>query len=150
MILRELFLAVTLILTMLPSIVHSQQGSIENIGFAYGVYAARSPIFSQAEELFKSKNYDSIQLLLESSSTADQLVGATLCTQLQEDEKITLTDSQKQRILDIENSSEMIKFRYGCTCNEVISLSDYFSGKNPCDFRVYMRRWKKRLAERYY
>ena len=141
---------ITFVLFILSTLLSFAQSDIESIGFSYGYSGGRSTLIGEAEQKIEQKDYQSIIELLKSTSIADQFIGSILCTLLAENDKIVLTENQSEKILLIQMSSEVLEFRAGCTCQDRLSLANYFSGKNPCRFRSAMASWMTRLTDDYF
>jgi hypothetical protein len=122
---------------------------VESISFAQGFAGMRSLVLINTENHIQFGEYEKTLLLLESSSVADNLVGAIICGRLSEDKKLALTDDQIEKINLIKESEEELSFNFGCTCQYVISLKDYFTGQNPCNFRDSMNDWILGLIQKY-
>lgn len=125
-----------------------ERESVESISFAQGFAAFRSQILISAEEDLQKGNYAEIISLLDAHSVSNRFVGAVLCEYLEKEAKIVLTIKQMEKINDIKQSSDQLSFNFGCTCRSVLSLKEYFEGKDACSFRQSMARWMEETIEK--
>lgn len=138
----------TLVFYMNSAQAQEEKHPRESISFAQGFTGAKSTVLVTSEKEYKLGNYSSIIDLLYSPSVSAQFVGSILCNQLVNESKIVLTSNQFNRITEIRNSAALLTFYSGCTCQELISLKEYFSGANPCSFRDSLNYWLNTLNEK--
>lgn len=119
----------------------------ESISFAQGIAAGRSRVLISAETYIKEKKYKKVIALLDSRAISDQLVGAILCQQLHDRGMIHLTRRQNEKIKEIQQSENQLSFNFGCTCQSILSLKDYFDGKYSCNFDQSMSEWMDEIFE---
>lgn len=132
-------ITILIILISLSSL--SQESSDEKIiSFGYGFAGFRSKVIMEMESLIDSSDYTKIVALLNSNDLKEKFLSSIVCLKLVELEIVVLSEEELNIIDSIQNSSEKLNFRFGCTCSTTIGLDSYFQGENPCSFKDDIKR----------
>ncbi len=109
------------------------------VGFACFYQGRKSEPVVVVSEVWKSKNYVKLKLLLFSSKPAEKYLATLLCLKLKGEGNIKLSNEELNQIVKNKISNKVISFCDGCTQREEFTLSQLFNDKMELSIDVEKR-----------
>ncbi len=126
--LRRIFIIIILIGTSTHSYAQENIDEDEMVGFACYYSGSSSKVVAKIERKVKRKGYKSIARLLDSENNAERYMAVIVLERLSSLNKYQLTETEKQLIVEIKGSEELVSVCSGCMYFAKLELRELFSG----------------------